>query len=61
MACGAPSVIGAGGNGVPRDLAEMSLAQAVGLAKERAYAWSDLLDRRRDVLGRWDMFVTCRG
>ncbi len=41
----------------PREVAEMSLAHKVGSDVERAYARSDLLDRRRVLMGRWAHFV----
>ena len=37
---------------------EMSLAHKVGSDVERAYARSDLLDRRRSLMERWSHFVT---
>ncbi len=42
----------------PREVAEMSLAHKVGSDVERAYARSDLLDRRRALMERWSQFVT---
>ena len=42
----------------PREVAEMSLAHKVGTDVERAYARSDLLDKRRVLLERWSAFVT---
>lgn len=42
----------------PREVAEMSLAHRVGNDVERAYARSDLLDRRRALMERWSQFVT---
>lgn len=42
----------------PREVAEMSLAHRVGNDVERAYARSDLLDRRRELMDRWSVFVT---
>lgn len=44
----------------PRELAEAALAHATGDATERAYARSDLLDRRRDLMEEWAKFVCCR-
>jgi len=41
----------------PREVAEMSLAHKVGSDVERAYARSDLLDRRRVLMDRWSAFV----
>lgn len=43
----------------PREVAEMSLAHKVGNDVERAYARSDLLNRRRVLMARWNGFV-CR-
>ena len=37
---------------------ELSLAHAVGTAVERAYARSDMLDKRRRLLDQWGRFVT---
>jgi integrase len=42
----------------PREVAEMSLAHKVGSDVERAYARSDLLERRRVLMDRWAEFVT---
>ena len=42
----------------PREVAEMSLAHKVGSDVERAYFRSDLLDRRRTLMERWNRFVT---
>lgn len=44
--------------GAPRELAEMSIAHKVGSDVERAYARSDLLDRRRLLMERWSDYVT---
>jgi integrase len=44
----------------PREVAEMSLAHKVGSDVERAYARSDLLDKRRILMERWSMFVSAR-
>ena len=43
----------AGEAGQPREVAEAALAHAVGDATERAYARSDLLDRRRELMDAW--------
>ena len=43
---------------VPREVAEMSLAHTVGTNVERAYARSDLLERRRHLMNEWSRFVT---
>jgi integrase len=45
---------------VPREVAEMSLAHTVGSNVERAYARSDLLDKRRVLMERWSMFVSAQ-
>ncbi len=42
---------------VPREVAEMSLAHKVGSDVERAYARSDLLDKRRVLMERWSAFA----
>jgi len=42
----------------PREVAEMSLAHQVGTDVERAYARSDLLDKRRALMERWSNFVS---
>ncbi len=42
----------------PREVAEACLAHSLGNAVERAYARSDLLDRRRRLMGRWSQFVS---
>ena len=41
----------------PREVAEMSLAHAVGSNVERAYARSDLLEKRRVLMERWSNYV----
>ena len=41
----------------PREVAEMSLAHKLGSDVERAYARSDLLERRRVLMERWSQFV----
>lgn len=41
----------------PREVAEMSLSHKVGSDVERAYARSDLLERRRVLMERWSQFV----
>ncbi len=41
----------------PREVAEMSLAHTVGSNVERAYARSDLLDKRRVLMETWSEFV----
>ncbi len=42
----------------PREVAEMSLAHKVGTDVERAYARSDLLERRRALMERWSQYTT---
>ncbi len=42
--------------GMPREIAELSLAHTVGDATERAYRRSDLLDKRRYLMERWARF-----
>lgn len=44
--------------GAPREVAEVSLSHKVGSEVERAYARSDLLDRRRVLIERWSGYVT---
>ncbi len=41
----------------PRELAEAALAHQVGSDVERAYARSDLLERRRELIERWCWFI----
>ncbi|WBU54006.1 site-specific integrase [Paracoccus sp. SCSIO 75233] len=47
-----------GDHGVDRTLAELSLAHTVGNAVEQAYARSEMLERRREVMEDWGQFVT---
>ena len=42
----------------PRDLAEAALSHATGDATERAYARSDLFERRRELMTAWGRFAT---
>jgi integrase len=42
----------------PWDVAETALGHITGGKMERAYARSDLLDRRRTLEGRWARYVT---
>ena len=42
----------------PREVAEMSLSHKIGNDVERAYARSDLLDRRRSLMERWTVYAT---
>jgi integrase len=46
-----------------RDAAELSLAHRIGNATERAYARSDLLEQRRDLMDQWANFAygKCKG
>ena len=44
----------------PREVAEMSLAHTVGSNVERAYARSDLLEKRRALMERWSGFVSAK-
>ena len=43
---------------VQHAVAEMALAHTVGSAVERSYARSDLFDKRRALMVRWEAFVT---
>ena len=43
--------------GVPRDVAEMALGHAVRDSVERAYARSDMLERRRPLMAAWSEYV----
>ncbi len=43
---------------VPREVAEISLSHKVGSDVERAYARSDLLDQRRELMETWSRFAT---
>jgi integrase len=45
----------------PREVAEMSLAHKVGSDVERAYARSDLLEKRRLLMKQWSEFVVHTG
>jgi hypothetical protein len=45
---------------MPREIAELSLAHDVGNAVERAYRRSDLIDKRRELMGRWARFCVPR-
>ncbi|MGF1552357.1 MAG: tyrosine-type recombinase/integrase [Paracoccaceae bacterium] len=46
---------------VPREIAELALAHAVGSDVERAYARSDLFEKRRDLMERWAGFACGAG
>ncbi len=41
----------------PREVAEASLAHALGNKTEQAYARSTMLERRRTLMDRWGQFV----
>ena len=41
----------------PREMAEIALAHTVGNEVERAYRRSDMLDRRREMMEAWAIFV----
>ena len=43
--------------GIAREVAEACLAHQVANAAERAYARSDLLERRREVMDEWSNYV----
>ncbi len=43
----------------PRELAEAALAHQVGSDVERAYARSDLLERRRELMEEWSRYCAC--
>lgn len=43
--------------GAPREVAEMSISHKVGSKVERAYARSDLLERRRELMEAWSDYV----
>jgi integrase len=42
-----------------REVAEAALAHQVGNKVERAYARSDLLDKRRELMAAWAAFCGC--
>ncbi|MGJ8562844.1 MAG: tyrosine-type recombinase/integrase [Alphaproteobacteria bacterium] len=42
----------------PREIAEMSISHIVGSEVERAYSRTDLLERRRELIERWSVFLT---
>ncbi|PIE10262.1 MAG: integrase [Rhodobacterales bacterium] len=46
-----------GDNSVDREIAELSLAHAIGNAVEQSYSRSDLLSRRREVMEQWGRYV----
>jgi len=41
---------------MPREIAELSLAHEVGNEVERAYRRSDLIEKRRELMARWEGF-----
>ena len=43
--------------GMPREIAELSLAHEVGNATDRAYRRSDLLTKRRRLMAAWAAFA----
>ena len=50
-----------GETGAAREVAEACLAHRVGSAAEQAYARSDLLERRRDLMEAWARYVAGAG
>lgn len=46
-----------GDNGVDRELSELSLAHRIGNAVEQAYARSELLERRRELMEAWWIYI----
>ena len=44
----------------PREIAEMSLAHSVGTAVEKAYARSDLFEKRKLLMERWGAYCSSR-
>ncbi len=48
-----------GETGVAREVAEACLAHRVGSAAEQAYARSDILERRREVMEAWARYLDC--
>jgi integrase len=51
----------AGESGIPREVAEAALAHVVGNKAERAYARSDLFERRRTLMESWARFCAGAG
>ena len=47
-----------GETGVPRDVAEAALAHVVRDKVEAAYARTDLLERRRQVMEAWAQYIS---
>ena len=47
-----------GETGVSRELAELSLAHAIGNETERAYFRSSLLEQRREVMEQWGQYLS---
>jgi len=43
--------------GIDREVAEQALAHTVGSQVEQCYARSDVLDRRREVMQAWGVFL----
>ena len=44
----------------PRDVAEMALAHKVGDQTERAYRRGDALEKRRELMGQWNVFLNSK-
>ena len=61
MACAARFGTGAARPGVAREVAEACLAHRVGSAAEQAYARSDLLERRLELMEAWVRYTTPTG
>jgi len=45
------------GRGIDRELADQTLAHAVGSQVEQCYARSEVLERRREVMEEWRAFL----
>ena len=45
----------------PREIAELCLGHLVGNVVERAYARSDLLERRRQLMTEWSAYLLAQG
>ena len=48
-----------GESGVAREVAEAALAHRLGDQAEQAYARSDLLERRREIMEAWAQYLAC--
>lgn len=44
----------------PRDMAEMALAHFIGSEVERAYRRGDMIEKRREMMVAWEVFLTGR-